>query len=99
MAEIGLQEVTELAMLARLRLSTDETETMRRELQQILTAMDALAAVPTEGVAAMTHAVPMDLRLRPDAVMPSLTPAEALAAAPATAGDHFVVPAAIGPHE
>lgn len=99
MAEISIQEVTELAMLARLRLSPEQAETMRSELQQILTVMDALAAVPTQGVVPMTHAVPMDLRLRPDQVTPSLPTSEALAAAPATAGDHFVVPAAIGPHE
>ncbi len=99
MADISLQEVNELAMLARLRLTNEQAETMRGELQQILTVMDALAAVPTDGITPMTHVVPMDLRLRPDQVSPSLATSDALAAAPATSGDHFVVPAAIGPHE
>ena len=99
MAEISLQEVNELAMLARLRLTNDQAETMRNDLQQILTVMDALAAVPTDGIVPLTHVVPMDLRLRPDQVAASLSTSDALSAAPATSGDHFVVPAAIGPHE
>lgn len=99
MAEISLQEVNELAMLARLRLTDEQAEAMRNDLQQILTVMDALAEVPTDGIVPLTHVVPMDLRLRPDQVAASLSTSDALSAAPATAGDQFVVPAAIGPHE
>ncbi len=99
MADISIAEVNELAMLARLRLTNDQAAAMRNDLQQILTVMDALAAVPTDGIVPLTHVVPMDLRLRPDQVAASLSTSDALSAAPATSGDHFVVPAAIGPHE
>jgi aspartyl-tRNA(Asn)/glutamyl-tRNA(Gln) amidotransferase subunit C len=44
----------------------------------------------------MTHAVPMDLRLRPDEPAPSLTPEEALRGAPVKQDGVFVVPAIIG---
>jgi Asp-tRNA(Asn)/Glu-tRNA(Gln) amidotransferase C subunit len=44
----------------------------------------------------MTHAMPMDLRPRPDRVEPSLPVETALAAAPSHVEDLFVVPAVIG---
>lgn len=97
MAHVTETEVTELATLARLALDADERATLRIELQQILTAMDVLAQVDTSAVAPMTHAVPMDLRLRPDDVAASLPVPVALAAAPQHRDDHFVVPAAISP--
>ena len=68
---------------------------MARDLGQILDNFTALAAVDTEGVAPMTHAVPMDLKLRADVALPSLTVDEALAAAPKRDGALIVVPAII----
>jgi aspartyl-tRNA(Asn)/glutamyl-tRNA(Gln) amidotransferase subunit C len=89
-------EVEEIALLARLRLEPDELARMETELGAILEHFAALAQVPTDGVAPMTHAVPMDLRLRADEPAPSLPVAEALGGAPARKGDVFVVPAIIG---
>lgn len=96
MAELSSAEVAEIAHLAMLSLDADEAERMRLELSAILEAMAALAAVDTGGVAPMTHAMPMDLRPRPDLALPSLPVEVALAAAPSHAGDEFVVPAVIG---
>jgi aspartyl-tRNA(Asn)/glutamyl-tRNA(Gln) amidotransferase subunit C len=96
MATLSRQEVEEIALLARLHLEPDEIERMCGELAAILDHFGALAAVDTADVPAMTHAVPMDLRLRVDALAPSLPVADALAAAPARADDLFVVPAIIG---
>lgn len=96
MSELSAQEVSEIAQLAMLALTPEEAETMRRELSAILEAMTALAAVDTGDIAPMTHAVAMDLRLRADVVEPSLPAETALAAAPASAEDSFVVPAVIG---
>lgn len=95
MAALERKEVEEIALLARLHLEPDEIERMREELGAILEHFGALAQVDTEGVAPMTHAVPLDLRLRPDVPAPSLSPDEALAGAPARADDLFVVPAVI----
>jgi aspartyl-tRNA(Asn)/glutamyl-tRNA(Gln) amidotransferase subunit C len=88
------KEVEEIALLARLHLESEEIERMRVELGAILDHFTALAAVDTD-VAPMTHAVPLDLRLRPDVPEPSLPAAEAVRAAPAKEGDLFVVPAII----
>ncbi len=88
-------EVEQIALLARLHLEPDEVERMQGELAAILDHFGALAAVDTSDVPAMTHAVPMDLRLRPDEVAPSLPADEALRGAPARTDDLFVVPSII----
>jgi Asp-tRNA(Asn)/Glu-tRNA(Gln) amidotransferase C subunit len=43
----------------------------------------------------MTHAVPLELRLREDVVLPSMATQDALKGAPRRDGDLFVVPAII----
>lgn len=88
------KEVEDIALLARLHLESEEIERMRVELGAILDHFTALAAVDTD-VAPMTHAVPLELRLRVDAVLPSLPQAVALQAAPAKDAEFFVVPAII----
>ena len=89
------KEVEEIALLARLHLESEEIEKMRVELGAILDHFTALAAVDTADVAPMTHAVPLELRLRADVPEPSLPAAEAVRGAPAKEGDLFVVPAII----
>jgi len=96
MPALTRKEVEEIALLARLHLEPDELARMETELGAILEHFAALAEVPTDGIPPMTHAVPMDLRLRADEPAPSLPVGEALAAAPARQGDVFVVPAIIG---
>jgi aspartyl-tRNA(Asn)/glutamyl-tRNA(Gln) amidotransferase subunit C len=92
---ISRDEVRELAQLARIALTDDEQDALRGELTAILDHVAALAAVDTAGVEPMTHAVPMTLRLRADAVEASLPQEVALRGAPAVADDHFAVPAII----
>ncbi len=96
MAELTAADVAEIAHLAMLSLTPEEAERMRLELSVILEAMTALASVDTSDVAAMTHAQPMDLRLRADTIEPSLPVETALAGSASTADDKFVVPVVIG---
>jgi aspartyl-tRNA(Asn)/glutamyl-tRNA(Gln) amidotransferase subunit C len=96
MPTLTRKEVEEIALLARLHLESDEIEKLQGELGAILEHFAALAQVPTEGIPPMTHAVPMDLRLRSDEPEPSLSSADALKGAPSRDGDLFVVPAIIG---
>ena len=88
-------ELEQLALLARLHLEPAELDQIASELGIVLEHFSELAAVDTTDVPAMTHAVPLDLRLRPDVALPSLSVDDALRAAPARAGDEFVVPAII----
>jgi aspartyl-tRNA(Asn)/glutamyl-tRNA(Gln) amidotransferase subunit C len=97
MPALTRKEVEEIALLARLHLEPEELDRMQGELGAILEHFGALAQVDTTGVAAMTHAVPMDLRMRLDVVEPSLPPEAALAAAPRRDGDLLVVPSSIAP--
>lgn len=99
MPALTRKEVEEIALLARVHLEPNELAAMEKDLGDILEHFAALASVDTTGVSPMTHAVPLDLRLRPDEVAPSLPVAEALRGAPAKQGDVFVVPAIIGPGE
>jgi aspartyl-tRNA(Asn)/glutamyl-tRNA(Gln) amidotransferase subunit C len=95
MPTLTRKEVEEIAMLARLHLEPDEIQRMQGDLGTILDHFTTLATVDTEGVPPMTHAVPMDLRLRVDEIAPSLATADALKGAPARDGEFFVVPAMI----
>ncbi len=95
MAQLSRTEVEEIALLARLHLEPDETARLETELAAILESFGALAAANVEGIAPMTHAVPVDLALRGDQVEPSLSVDDALRGAPKRAGDVFLVPAIV----
>jgi aspartyl-tRNA(Asn)/glutamyl-tRNA(Gln) amidotransferase subunit C len=95
MPSLSRTEVEQIALLARLHLDDGELAKMQDELGAILEHFGALAQVDTASVQPMTHAVPMDLRLRPDEVQPSLPVEDALRNAPARDGDLIVVPAII----
>jgi aspartyl-tRNA(Asn)/glutamyl-tRNA(Gln) amidotransferase subunit C len=95
MPTLTRKEVEEIALLARLHLEEPELVRMEQELGAILEHFGSIAAVDTEGVAPMTHAVPIDLPLRPDVAVPSMDVADALRAVPKRDGDLIVVPAII----
>lgn len=92
MSELTRKDVDEIALLARLALTDDEAERLRGELGAILEYVEKLSALDTEGVEPMTHAVPMELRLRADEVEPSMPVDEAVGQAPSRSDDFFVVP-------
>jgi aspartyl-tRNA(Asn)/glutamyl-tRNA(Gln) amidotransferase subunit C len=96
MPALTRKEVEEIALLARLHLDPSELDKIQGELGAILEHFAALAQVDTTDIAPMTHAVPMDLRLRPDEPAPSLSADEALRGAPVKQDSVFVVPAIIG---
>ncbi|MBA3541358.1 MAG: Asp-tRNA(Asn)/Glu-tRNA(Gln) amidotransferase subunit GatC [Deltaproteobacteria bacterium] len=99
MPALTRKEVDEIALLARLHLESDEIERMQTDLGAILDHFTALAAIDTDHIPPMTHAMPMDLRLRADEVEPSLSASEALKGAPKRDGDLIVVPAIIPGNE
>ena len=90
--KITMQEVEQVARLARLALSDAEKESMRRELDGILSYIDKLRALDTEGVPPTSHAVPMTNVMREDEPVPSLPQADMLANAPDRSGEFFRVP-------
>ena len=89
---ISLDEVVHVARLARLDLSAEEKERMRRELDAILAYIDKLRALDTAGVEPTSHAVPLANVMREDEPRPSFPQADMLANAPERAGEFFRVP-------
>ena len=81
-----------LESLARITLSEEEEEKVGGELQDILTYIDMLNELDTEGVEAMSHCFPVTNVMREDEVQPSMTPDEITANAPEAQDGCFVVP-------
>ena len=82
MPALTRKEVEEIALLARLHLEPEELARMQHDLGAILENAAALAAVDTTDVPAMTHAVPMDLRMRLDVAAATFQKNSRLHAAP-----------------
>lgn len=81
-----------LESLARITLTQDEEKKVGTELQDILTYIDMLNELDTEGVEAMSHCFPVTNVMREDEVQPSMTPDEITANAPEAQDGCFVVP-------
>ena len=90
--EISKEQVEHVAKLARLEVSEDEKAMFARQLSAILTYMDQLKEVDTEGVEPTATVLPTENVWREDAVKPSLTQEQALANAPDKADGFFRVP-------
>jgi aspartyl-tRNA(Asn)/glutamyl-tRNA(Gln) amidotransferase subunit C len=89
---IDRDQVLHTARLARLALSDEEIATMAGELSKILDHIEKIDALDLDGVPPTTHAVEVGDALRPDRPHTSLPRDVALAQAPATADDGFLVP-------
>jgi aspartyl-tRNA(Asn)/glutamyl-tRNA(Gln) amidotransferase subunit C len=84
--------VAHLAALARISMTDDELDAMAGQLEVILSAVGRVGEVAAADIPPTSHAVPLTNVLRPDEPAPSLTPDEALAAAPESEQGRFRVP-------
>jgi aspartyl-tRNA(Asn)/glutamyl-tRNA(Gln) amidotransferase subunit C len=89
-------DVEKVSLLARLQLTGPELETMTSELAQIVTYVDQLGEVDTEGVEPMAHAVEVSNVFAADEVQPSLPREQALANAPRRNERGYLVPPVLG---
>jgi aspartyl-tRNA(Asn)/glutamyl-tRNA(Gln) amidotransferase subunit C len=92
MAEITPSDVDHVAGLAQLRLTDAARTRLTAELAEILTYMDKLNELDTDNVEPMMHVLEIANVLREDRARPSIDRAEALANAPDTDGEYFLVP-------
>ena len=90
--KISLSQVEHVARLARLELAAADKERMRRELDGILSYIDTLRALQTDGVEPTSHAVPLTNVMREDEPRPSVPQTDMLANAPDPSGEFFRVP-------
>ncbi|MDY4607973.1 MAG: Asp-tRNA(Asn)/Glu-tRNA(Gln) amidotransferase subunit GatC [Eubacterium sp.] len=81
-----------LESLARITLTEEQEKKVGTELQDILTYIDMLNELDTDGVEAMSHCFPVTNVMRDDIVEPSMTPDEITANAPESQDGCFVVP-------
>ncbi len=93
--KISREEVRHVAQLARLELLETEEVRMTEQMNQILTYMDTLNELDTEGISPTTHAIRLQNVFRQDEVCTPLDRESALANAPETDGGSFIVPKVI----
>jgi aspartyl-tRNA(Asn)/glutamyl-tRNA(Gln) amidotransferase subunit C len=92
MPSITRADVAHLARLSRLALSDDELDQMAGPLEVIINAVARVSEVADADVPPTSHSVPLTNVFRADELQPCLTPAAALAGAPATEDQRFRVP-------
>jgi len=84
-------DVGYVARLARLRLTSEETQLFQEQLAHVLEHVARISEVDVSGVEAAAHAVPMFDVFRPDELRPGFSVEEALSNAPRQANGLFVV--------
>ena len=89
---IDAATVRKVARLARIAEPEDKLETLAKELTGIMTWIEQLGEVDTDGVEPMTSAVALALPMREDVVTDGGDPAKVLSNAPKTVDGFFVVP-------
>ena len=102
--KITREDVVRVAELAHLELSEAELETFSRQLDSILTYVEKLNELNTDGVEPMAQVVPSEAAkqgqsagtpLREDIIEPCAVIGEVLAGAPDPEGPYFRVPKVI----
>lgn len=89
---IDAATVRKVAKLARIAEPEEKLEPLARELSGIMTWIEQLNEVDTDGVEPMTTSVATTLPMRDDVVTDGGDPARVLLNAPKSGGDFFIVP-------
>ena len=92
MSSLSRDDVAHVASLARINLSEAELDTLASQLESIVGFVASVGEVAADDIPPMSHPLPLTNVTRPDEVRPSLTADEALAGAPASEQQRFLVP-------
>lgn len=92
---VNTDQVRHIARLARIKMSDEEIEALAPELNNILSWIEQLAEVPTDGVQPLTAVIDTKLRLRDDVVSDGNCRDAVLANAPGAEHGFFAVPKVI----
>lgn len=93
---LSLEDVADLARLARIDLTPAELEHLAPQLDVILESVAHVADVAADDIPPTSHALPLTNVFRADEVQPSLALEDVLAQAPAAELDRFRVPRIVG---
>lgn len=96
MSALEKSDVARLAALARIDMTDDDLARLSGQISAIIDAVATISEAVGDDVPATSHPVPMSNVFREDVVQPSLTPEEALAAAPEAYEGRFRVPQILG---
>ena len=89
---VDRETVKRVAHLARIRVSDEEAEALRGELNAILGFVEQLNEVDVTGVEPMTSVLPMPMKKREDRVTEGGKADDIVANAPLTEDHYFLVP-------
>ncbi|MFC0628518.1 Asp-tRNA(Asn)/Glu-tRNA(Gln) amidotransferase subunit GatC [Kribbella deserti] len=92
MSSITRDEVAHLARLARIELSDDELDHLAPQLDLIIGWVAHVSDAAAGDIRPTSHALPLTNVMRPDEIVPCLTPEQALSGAPAAEDQRFRVP-------
>ena len=92
---VDSKTVKRVAHLARIKVSDDEAEALKGELNTILGFVEQLNEVDVSGVEPMTSVMPMAMKKRADVVTDGGKADDIIANAPATQDHFFQVPKVI----
>jgi aspartyl-tRNA(Asn)/glutamyl-tRNA(Gln) amidotransferase subunit C len=94
-SQIDEATVKRIAHLARVKVSSQEAHSLQRELNGILTWVEELNAIPTDGVVPLTSVGGAKLHMRKDVVTDGGKPADIVKNAPKAQDNYFLVPKVI----
>ena len=92
---IDQDTVLKVAHLARLHVSTEQSEAMARRLSDILNMVDELQQAAVDDIAPLAHPLDVSQPLRDDSPQPADLRDRVLPLAPASEGSCFLVPRVI----
>ncbi len=90
--KITRDEVLHVARLARLTFSEAEVERFTEQLSAILTYMEKLEELDTEGVEPTSHVLPLANVYKPDEARPSWEREKIMSGGPSIEHGHYKVP-------
>lgn len=91
-SQITREEVAHVANLARIELTETELDHLRSDLATILEHVKVVQSVVETDTPAMSHPIQVTNVFREDVNVPGLSAEEALAGAPASEEQRFLVP-------
>ena len=93
---VNTQDIEKLATLARLSISREALHQTTQNIADVLTLVNELQAVDTEGIQPLAHPLDAEQSLRPDCVSETDLREAFQAIAPATQDGLYLVPRVIG---
>ena len=90
------ETIEKVALLARLRLTEDEVDSLQKDIGNILAYVDQLGSLETDQVQPLAHPGDIVNSLRQDSVTTSTPRDELTQNAPKTDGQFYLVPAVLG---